>query len=254
MRLDGRRIVVCRAHHQAGPLLAAIAAEGAEPIHVPLIEVVPPLDGGAALAAALSNADQSTWVAVTSANGVDAVARTFSRSTHDSDSEHASPEQDRSWRLAVVGRSTASRAEAWALGVDFESPEPSAAGLARSLPVSEGERVIAAVAELAGPDLPSILGDRGIEVEVVVAYRTVVPEISADDHRRIVDADLVFVTSPSVVERLQSSIGGPNLPPLVAIGSTTSAAMVANGLPVAETATSPSIDALIDAAVRSLQP
>lgn len=270
MRLDGRRLVVCRALHQAGPLIAAIEAEGAVPIHVPLIEVVPPLDDGAELRRALSSADRSTWVAVTSANGVDAVAHTLARSvdplarTRELDPPESgvrTPDlrahtlaAQREWRLAVVGRATSARAAEWTLGVDFESPEASAAGLARSLPVGPGERVIAAVAELAGPDLPAILRHRGVDVEVVTAYRTTAPEISAADRRRIIDADLVLATSPSVVERLQSSIDRGDLPPLIAIGDTTAAAIEATGLRVFETATTPSIDGLIDAAVRSLAP
>lgn len=155
-------------------------------------------------------------------------------------------------RLAVVGRATAARAVGWNLPVDFESPERSAAGLARTVPISPDERAIAAVAELAGPDLSSILSARGVEVEVVTAYRTVAPEVSDVDRQRITDADLVLVTSPSVVERLCSSVGASVLPPLVAIGSTTARAIRESGLSVADTAEAPSVDALIDAAVRSL--
>ncbi len=245
MRLDGRRIVVCRARHQAEPLLEAIAAEGAEPVHVPLIEVAAPLDGGAALRSALSSADTSTWILATSANGIDAIAHACS----------SRPELPPvlTGRLAVVGRATAARAAGWNLPVVFESPERSAAGLARTLPISPDERAIAAVAELAGPDLSSILSARGVEVEVVTAYRTVAPEVSDVDRQRITDADLVLVTSPSVVERLCSSVGASVLPPLVAIGSTTARAIRESGLSVADTAEAPSVDALIDAAVLSLE-
>lgn len=244
MRLEGRRIVVCRSTHQAGPLLDAVVAEGAEPMHVPLIEVVPPIDGGEALRAVLSSADRSTWVVVTSANGVDAVAHALAAGSGSS--------RLRPWRLAVVGRATATRAREWNLDVAFESPDPSAAGLARALPVRSGQRVIAAVAELAGPELEETLRRRGVAVEVITAYRTTAPEISTSDRRRVIDADLVLATSPSVVQRLHASIDPADLPPMVAIGPTTAAAVEAAGLSLSGTAASPSTDALIDAAVRSL--
>jgi uroporphyrinogen-III synthase len=245
VRLTGHRIVVCRSTHQAGPLLDAVVAEGAEPIHVPLIEVVPPVDEGEALRVALSTADRSTWVVVTSANGVDAVAHAPAAGSGSSRSQP--------WWLAVVGRATANRAREWNLDVAFESPEPSAAGLARSLPVRSGQRVIAAVAELAGPDLEEILRRRGVEVEVITAYRTTAPEISSSDRRRIIGGDLVLATSPSVVQRLHSAIDSADLPPMVAIGPTTAASIEMAGLSLSETAASPSTDALIEAAVRSLE-
>ena len=251
LRLRGRRIVVCRAVHQAAPLVQALEAEGAEVVHVPLIEVAPPIDGGVALRAALVTADESTWVAVTSANGVDAVNVAARGSFTDSGST-APGSLAQKWRLAVVGAATAARATECALRVDFESPKASGAGLGSTLPVASGERVIAAVAALARPDLPEALGIRGINTRVVTAYRTEKPEMTAADRTRVLAADAVLVTAPSVIHRLVDELTSTELPALIAIGETTASAIDGVGLPTAAVAETSTIDGLIDAAIRTL--
>lgn len=241
MTLAGRHVVVCRATRQSGPLLDAIDRAGGIAVHVPLIEVMPPEDGGDGLRRALEVADQDTWLAVTSANGIDAVAA-------------AAAGLEKPWHLGVVGRATSARAVDRGLVVDFRSPEVSADGLGRTLPVDAGQRVVAAVAELASDDLSAALRHRGIEVDVVTAYRTTAPEISPDDIDRIRSADLVLVTAPSVVERLLERLAPAELPAMVAIGASTAAAIRARGLTVGATADEPSTGGLIAAAVRTLAP
>lgn len=242
MSLSGRSVVVCRAINQATPLIAGLHAAGAVPIHVPLLATEPPVDDGTALREALSAATDTTWLALTSGNGVDAVAAEIEGGV-----EVPGP-------VAVVGAATGARAAAHGWTVDFVSSEPSAAGLGRTLPVRAGERVLAAVAELAGDDLPRALADRGIAVDVVTAYRTTVPEVSAADLDRLTGADAIIVTSPSVVDRLVDLLGSVGLPALVAIGDTTASAIRRHGLPLGAIAGEPSVDGLIDAVVRTLDP
>lgn len=237
----------------------AIEAEGGSVVHAPLIEVVPPVDRGAGLRAALASADAATWVAITSANGVDAVVHAFAGQTSHSVAtpvaEQASNDRrlEPPWSTAVVGRATAARAAAWTLPVSFESPDPSAAGLGRSLPAAPGDRVIAAVAELAGPELAESLAERNIPVEVVTAYRTLSSELAPEVVEAVTSADVVLVTAPSVIHRLLEVVDGAELPALVAIGATTERAILGAGLPAPTTAADPSVDGLIEAAVRSLR-
>jgi len=238
----GRSVAVCRARHQAAPLVDALRSVGVLPIHVPLLSVQPPLDGGRALHQALLAADESTWLAITSGNGVDAVAAAVENGS-------ALPT-----RIAVVGAASAIRAEAHGWAVDHVSPESSAAGLGRSLPARPGERVIAAVAELASDDLARALADRGIAVDVVTSYRTVAPDVSRADLDRILEADAIVVTAPSVIDRLSDLVGTTDLPALVAIGGTTASAIARHGLAIAAIADEPTIDGLIDAVVRTLDP
>ncbi len=241
MTAAGRSVVVCRATHQAAPLLDRLIEIGFVPVHVPLIEVVAPDDGGTDLRRHIESADASTWIALTSGNGVDAVASVL---------EGRPPVG----RVAVVGAATAARARSLGWSIDTVAPASSAAGLGAALPAAPGERVIAAIAELASSDLADALRARDIAVEVVTAYRTIAPEISADDLRRIADSDAVLVTAPSVIQRLSRVLDPAGLPSLIAIGSTSAAAIEAAGLPVAAQASEQSVDGLIDALMRTLGP
>ena len=241
MTRGGGSVVVCRAPHQAQPLIDALTAAGVTPIHTPLLEVVPPLDGGEQLRRVLETATPSTWLAFTSANGVDAVARVTS-------------EVAPAGRVAVVGGATAARVESLGWQITAVASVPSAAGLGASLPVDPGDRVIAPVAELASTDLLDALTDRGITTEVVTAYRTIAPEISAADGERIAASDVIVVTAPSVIDRLVHLLGAEVSPALVAIGPTSAAAIERHGLAVAARAHEPSVSGLVDAVVRTLRP
>ena len=53
--LSGRQIVVTRALEQAGQIVEGVSAAGANVISLPLIEIMEPPDGGAALDAELAN-------------------------------------------------------------------------------------------------------------------------------------------------------------------------------------------------------
>ena len=244
MTIAGRSVVVCRATHQATPLLERLASLGAIPVHVPLIEVVAPLDGGDELRRLLRAADEATWLAFTSANSVDAVAAALEGEPLIS-------------RVAAVGGATSDRARSLGWPVDHVPVVATATGLATSLPA--GGRVIAPLGELASSDLVDGLRSRGIEVEAVTAYRTTTPDVSPVDTQRVIDSDAVLVTAPSVIRRLMhlvevAAFDASKLPPLVAIGPTSSAAIRQAGLVVADEATHPSMDGLIDAVVRTLSP
>lgn len=239
MTIAGRSIVVCRATRQAGPLLERLAEGGGLPVHVPLIETIEPSDGGVELRRVIDSADPSTWLAFTSANGVDAVASALAG-------------QVPATRIAVVGVATAERARSLGWTTAHVSSAATAVGLAASLPAEPGERVIAPLAELASTDLVDGLRMRGVVVDVVTAYRTITPDVSAADLTSIASSDVVLVTAPSVINRLVNLMDAADLPPLVAIGSTSAAAIEAAGLVVAAQANEPSVDGLIDAVVRTL--
>lgn len=241
MKLTGCSVVVCRATHQSVSLLQRLQDLGAETVHVPLIEIVPPVDRGDELRLVMARAEHDDWLALTSANAVDAVSWVLDG-------------QPPALRVAVVGRATAERASSIGWTVDAVSPEPTAAGLGAWLPVETGDRVVAPLAEIASSDLADALRSRGIDVEVVTAYRSVTPAVSTEDIRRIVAADTVLVTAPSVIERLSTLTPVADLPPLIAIGPTSAAAVEAHGVPLAGLASEPSVDGLIDAVVRTLRP
>lgn len=201
---------------------------------------MPPHDDGAELRRAIGRSDASTWLAFTSANGVDAVARVLDGRLPIG-------------RIAVVGRATADRARLLGWQINFVSPASSAAGLGASLPATFGGGVIAPLAELASSDLADALKHRGITAEVVTAYRTSTPDLSVEDLARVRQSDAVLVTAPSVIQRLAAAIGSAELPPLIAIGPTSAAAIESADRPVAAQADEPSVDGLIAAAMRTLK-
>lgn len=241
MTLAGSTVAVCRATEQAGPLLDALREAQARPLHVPLIEIVPPIDGGRALAERLADTSRFTWLAATSANAVRAVADA---------SERRRPDLP----IAVVGRATAAAATALGWSIAFAPEQQTAAGLAAELPAEPGERVLAPMAENARPDLGAGLAARGIDAEVVVAYRNIEPPVSQGQLDELRRADAVLITSPSIIERLAALVEPARLPPLVAIGPSSVAAIEAQDLVVAEVAVEPSVDGLIDAVTRTLSP
>ncbi|MYI56980.1 MAG: hypothetical protein F4062_08170, partial [Acidimicrobiia bacterium] len=72
--LTGRRILVVRPAAQGLASAAMLRAAGAEPVLVPLIELLPPRDGGAALAGAVGRLASYDWLVLTSANGASRLA------------------------------------------------------------------------------------------------------------------------------------------------------------------------------------
>jgi len=71
--LAGRRVLVTRAPHQAGKLNAGLQALGAEPVEVPVLEIVPP-ESYAPLDDALRHLDRYDWLILASANAARAMA------------------------------------------------------------------------------------------------------------------------------------------------------------------------------------
>ncbi len=245
--LSGRTIVVCRPVDQSAALIAELEERGAAVVAFPVIEVVAPLDGGEALAAAARRRADYDWVTFTSANGALAFGGAVG--------QEAWPERP---RIAAVGEATAKAVRSAGGRVDFVPTVATAAELASQLPIdpTSGDRpsrVLAPLAELAGPDLMMGLADRGAEVEVVTAYRTVTPD--HPDHARadVAEADAVVITSPSTIDRLVGLVGPEGVPEtIVAIGPVSAEAVRRHELTVAVVAQPHSEAGLIDAVVRTL--
>lgn len=220
-RLAGRRILSCRPLDRAGGLHTAIELAGGTIVHLPLIEVVEPVDGGAALRAELEELDRYDWIACTSAAGVAALGDV---------------ERPQHLCVAAVGAATAEAFESRGWTADLVATDSTARGLARSFPEGPG-RVLAPLGELAGDDLRRGLEERGFQVHVVTAYRTVEPELSADRVRRAAVCDAVVLSSPSVVHRLVALLGGEAPRRGVAYGPRSEATARAAGFEVRRAAT-----------------
>jgi uroporphyrinogen-III synthase len=242
-------VLVTRAHAQADALIEALRAVALEPVLVPAIEVVPPLDP-AALDRSVSRSSSVRWLVATSANGVAAVISAAERTCSDLD---ATP-----W--AVIGPATEAALARYGVRAAFLPSEPSAASLAVELPLEPGDRVLVVRGELATDELARALAARGADVEDVVAYRTIeAPASSLDLLRAALAAGpiaAVVHTSGSTVRGLSALAAAEGLDlsdiPAVCIGEPTAKAAQAAGHDVLAIAPTADAEALATSAARAL--
>lgn len=237
--LLGRRVVICRPPDRAKSLIDGLLALGAEVVHLPLLMPVPALDGGTELKTRMASLTEHDWLVFTSASALTVAV-----------------EAAATWPplgpVAAVGPATSDAVTQSGAEVSFVPGTATAASLGAELPVEPGQRVLAAVAELAGPELGLAFADRDVSFEAVVAYR--LEAIACHDSallRSAADADIVLFTSPSIVERYLSLVG-PRPELVVTIGPRTSAAVVNAGRKVAAEADPHGVDGLIDAVVNTI--
>jgi uroporphyrinogen-III synthase/uroporphyrinogen III methyltransferase/synthase len=193
--LADRRILVTRAAHQAGKLSEGLRALGAEPVEVPVIEIQPPEDF-APLDRALRSFSEYDWLILTSANTVLAlVDRAFFLGLDPA----AAPQPN----VAAVGESTAEAARRAGLpvtlvpeayvaeslvakllqygqelsGHDFRRVEQTANETGALVPERRlgNQRILIARAAVARDVIPHALRAAGATVDVVDAYRNVMP-------------------------------------------------------------------------------
>ncbi|MGI9612214.1 MAG: uroporphyrinogen-III synthase, partial [Acidimicrobiales bacterium] len=158
--LAGRTVVVCRAEAEARPLLEELESRGASTVALPLHRLAAPADGGAALDDAIADIDAYTWLAVTSANGVRALASRLGDGIPTSLS------------VAAVGPATADALAELAIHVDLVPSRATAADLVAAFPIAEaGSRVLAPLNEAAADTLAAGLEAKGYTVDRVDAYR-----------------------------------------------------------------------------------
>lgn len=165
--LAGRVVIVTRAEHQAAPLESLLQVEGATVYRYPCLAIAPPDNLGPlddALRAAV--AGQLDWLALTSANAVDAVAQRLAALGMPSGSLAG-------LRVAAVGPSTARAAEE-ALGLRVEMvPESgySALEMAEAFPDITGARILLPLSALDNNEMVRALARRGAQVTAVTAYQ-----------------------------------------------------------------------------------
>jgi uroporphyrinogen III methyltransferase/synthase len=208
--LFGKRIVVTRAQGvtrtkgQGDALSAPLRALGAGVIEVPTIEIRPPADFSA-LDGAIANLGSYDWLIFSSANGVRFFLDRLDRSATDLRALRA--------RLCAIGPATRAALEALHLKVDLMGKEYVAEGLLEALaPYSlAGQRVLLPRAAVARDLVPTELARRGAQVDVVEAYRTVIPESAAGRAAEVAGADCVTFTSSSTVRNFVAAFGAAAL-------------------------------------------
>lgn len=191
--LSGRRIVVTRARTQAGALIELLTGSGADVVHLPVIEIVPPVSWESLDRVIDARYD---WLIFTSVNGVQSfVSRLHLRATDFS----AICET----RIAAVGRATADELQTYGVEADAVPDRFTVRDLLPLLPVSqEGIRTAVVRAEEGRDELIEELRRRGGSVDLAIAYRTVAANYDVDALRQLIQQDAidaVTFTSPSTV-------------------------------------------------------
>jgi uroporphyrinogen-III synthase len=235
--LRGRRILVTRAAQQAGRLSDGLRDLGAIPVEVPVLEIAPPASYEA-LDRTLLEIARYDWIIFTSTNTVSALKTR-------GDAIGLPPALLSSAKVATVGTATASGAREAGWRVTLIPDSYVAEGLVASFrnePI-QGKRILLARAEAARDVIPDALRAAGGVVDVVDAYRNIIPESAPGQLRRALAEGLhaVTFTSSSSVTHLadvarKANIGFP-FPalPAVSIGRITSNTLrVAGWEPAAE--------------------
>ncbi len=244
--LFGRRIVVTRAKEQAEELTVRLRSLGADVIEFPTIEIRPP-ENCAPLDAALSRLTSYDWLIFTSANGV----RFFL------DRLDASPADLRALRakICAIGPATRRAVEKLHLKVDLMPPVYVAESLIEAFAGRDlkGQRILLPRAAVARDLVPAELNRRGALVDVVEAYRTVMPENARQRAAEIFGSsrkpDWITFTSSSTVKNFV--LAAANVPlkavRVASIGPVTSATARNLGLTIAVEANPYTIDGLVAA-------
>lgn len=257
--LAGRRVLVTRALHQADKLSEGLRALGAEPVEVAVLEIRPPATFEP-LDAALRRFGSYEWVVLTSANTVRAITARAAQLG-------IGLGQPASVKVAAVGEATAAAAREAGFQIAFVPgayvAESLVAGLLEGLQFrTGGARILLARAAVARDVIPDALRSAGVEVDVVDAYRNVLPEAAPEQLRRALaqGIDAATFTSSSSATHLaeaarQAGVAWPFAGvPAVSIGPITSQTLRDLGWEPAAEANLSDIPGLIAAVVRVLTP
>lgn len=211
--LAEKRIVVTRARAQAESLALRIEEAGGEVIEFPTIEIQPPEDF-VAFDAALEKISTYDWLIFTSVNSIEPFLARL-------EDQGKSAAELGSIRIGAIGPETAKRLEESGLHAALVPARYQAEGIldAVALESIRGKRVLIPRAAEAREILPQTLRERGATVDVIVAYRTVLPAVDptpfAERFRRR-EIDAVTFTSSSTVRNFVRLFGERKLGAIVA--------------------------------------
>jgi uroporphyrinogen-III synthase len=223
-------------------------------VEIPVIAIVPP-ESYADLDEALRNLSQYQWLIVTSANGVEALrGRMGELGIGVASFGHL--------KLAAVGSATERTLQDLGLTVAVTPQEYVAESLVEALGEQvDGKRVLLARAALARDVIPDALRARGATVDVVEAYRTVIPAESVTAIRTLLGLggcapDAATFTSSSTVTHFlnllrEAGVEAQRGMRAVSIGPITSRTLRENGWEPEAEADPHDLAGLVEAVVRA---
>jgi len=202
--LAGRTIVVTRAASQAGEFVSELERYGANVIVCPTIEIAEP-ESYARLDEAIDHLYGYDWLILTSANAIDFLLRRLA-------ARRVRTEELDQIKVCAIGQASADKLRDAHIHVDVVPTHAKAEGVFAAL--SEfvggdeqlrGLNILLPRAAVGRDYLPRALEEAGARVDVVTAYRTVVPE-DLDRGRLSAmlagSADCIAFTSSSTVRNL----------------------------------------------------
>ena len=253
--LHGRRVVVTRTREQASQLSVQFRDLGAEVLEIPTIRIAPPTDLEPVVEC-IGGIGEYDWLVFTSPNGVTTFFDYFFKAFKD-------VRDLGNVRIAAVGPATAAKVSEFHLQVDAMPAEYVASKVADAIgavETVENLRFLVVRAEVANPDLPRLLEEKGGIVDDIASYRTV-PETEdlngAAASMLESGADWVTFTSASTVENFHARFDLPALrrrfPSLrtATIGPETTKALKALGVEPDVEAKEHNIPGLVAAVLRS---
>jgi len=178
-------------------------------VEIPTIEIQPmPLDDR--VHKAIAHLEGTALVIFASANAVHIFFQMLLASGKDARALHRS-------KLCAIGQETAESLEGHGLRPELITSEYTAEGLAKALEGWEmdGMHVLVPRAEIARDALPSLLANRGAEVEILPVYRAMCPSGAGDALLRLFNnegVDVITFTSSSTVVNFVRAFPEDRLP------------------------------------------
>ncbi|MGH7853821.1 MAG: uroporphyrinogen-III synthase [Candidatus Binatia bacterium] len=211
--LAGKRIVVTRAGAQAYGLVEQIEKAGGEVIELPTIEIQPP-ESFAAFDAAVKNIEQYDWLIFTSVNSIAPFLERLRVGGKSVESIH-------SLQVGAIGPETAKRLASAGITTALVPERYQAEGILDAVKpeTMKGKRVLIPRAAEAREILPETLRAWGATVDVVIAYRTALPNVDTAPLAELLrqrKIDVITFTSSSTVRNFLRLFGGKKLAEIAA--------------------------------------
>lgn len=210
--LHGRRILITRARHQIESFRRELVDLGASVVEIPTLEIrrLPTDDR---VRTAIEKLPRTALVIFASANAVDIFFQMLVTTGQDARAFHGS-------KLCAIGQETADALSSHGLRPELVTSEYTAEGLANALGDWEmrGIRVLVPRAEIARDALPSLLANRGAEVEILPVYRGVCPASAGPALMRLFEGegvDVITFTSSSTVSNFVRAFPEDRLPAIL---------------------------------------
>lgn len=256
--LFGRRIVVTRTRDQASQLSKQLLERGADVLEIPTIKIVPPTNQHD-LAEVLLDLNSYDWLVFTSPNGVSTFFEYFFKAFEDM-------RDIGGVRIAAIGPATAAKLKELHLKVDLMPEEYVAKKIGdafKKFESIENLKMLLLRAEVANPELPKKLEEMGAIVDDIAVYKTVpeTEDVNGAAAKLLEQgADWITFASSSAVENFHARFNLPTLlkkfpeTKMASIGPETTKAISALGLKPALEAKPHTIEGLVKALEKAVQP